>query len=83
MVIRREIFLLIFGVNGYNGSGLIFNFKNMATLTIDDNINLSKTHFTDIEELYLAIQEQLKFELNLQKKAQRAMDIDELELIDL
>lgn len=55
----------------------------MTTLTIDKPLNLSKTHFSNLEELYLIIQEQLKFEYNLQKKAYRAMNINELELIDL
>jgi hypothetical protein len=55
----------------------------MTTLTVDNALNLSKTHFSNIDELYLALQEQIKFENNLQKKANRAMNIDELELIDL
>jgi len=55
----------------------------MTTLTIDKPLNLNKTHFTNIEELYLILQEQLQFENNLQKKAHRAMNLDELELIDL
>jgi len=55
----------------------------MTILTIDKPLNLNRTHFSNIEELYLIIQEQLKFEYNLQQKAQRAMNINELELIDL
>lgn len=55
----------------------------MTVLTIDKQSNLSKTHFSDIEELYLILQEHIKFENNLQKKADIAMNIDELELIDL
>ena len=62
---------------------LVFNYWNMTILTIDKPLNLSKTHFSNLEELYLIIQEQLKFELNLQKKASKAMEINELELIDL
>jgi hypothetical protein len=55
----------------------------MTTLTIDKPINLTKTHFSNLEELYLIIQEKLSFENHLQKKAHRAMNINELELIDL
>jgi hypothetical protein len=55
----------------------------MTTLVIDKTINLTKTHFSNLEELYLTIQEQLNFENHLQKKANRAMNINELELIDL
>jgi hypothetical protein len=53
----------------------------MTTLTIDKG-ELSKTHFSDIEELYLNLQEHLKFEVNLQKKAKKGFDIEESELID-
>ena len=54
----------------------------MTTLTVDTGIELSKTHFDNIEELYLSLQEHLKFEANLQKKAEKALNIDESELID-
>jgi hypothetical protein len=55
----------------------------MSTLTIDEPVNLTKTHFSSLEELYFVIQEKLSFENHLQKKAHKAMNINELELIDL
>ena len=54
----------------------------MTILTIDKNIDLEKTNFSNIEELYLNLQEKLAFEVNLQEKAKRAIEIDEIELID-
>jgi len=44
----------------------------MTTLTVnDDNIVLSKSNFSSMEDLYLTLQEKLAFEINLQKKAER------------
>jgi len=60
-----------------------YNNYPMTTLTIDKNVKLSKTHFSSLEELYLTVQTELSFENNLQKKAERAMNINESELIDM
>jgi len=51
----------------------------MTTLTVESWFELTKTHFSNIEELYLNLQEHLKFEANLQKKAEKAINIDESE----
>ena len=54
----------------------------MTVITVDKEVKLSKNNFSSLEELYLAIQEKLLFEVNLQKKASRAYNINESELID-
>jgi hypothetical protein len=41
MVIGREIFL-IFWVNGYNRSGLIFKYKYMATIVVEVPDSIAK-----------------------------------------
>jgi hypothetical protein len=55
----------------------------MTTLTVEAPINLPKTHFKTLEELYYSLQNQLKFENDLQKKAEEAMFIDENKLLNL
>lgn len=55
----------------------------MTTLTIENNVELPKTNFQSIEELYFAIQKQISFEQELQEKALRWLEINESELIDL
>jgi len=54
----------------------------MVTITIDKSVNLEKTNFININELYLALQEKIAFENELQTQAERAMNINESELID-
>ncbi|USN58606.1 MAG: hypothetical protein H6767_00330 [Candidatus Peribacteria bacterium] len=54
----------------------------MTTITVDTNIQLPKNNFSSVEELYLALQQQLSFEIHLQNKAKQAMQIDEKDLVD-
>ncbi|MFZ3232886.1 MAG: hypothetical protein WA194_05140 [Patescibacteria group bacterium] len=54
----------------------------MTTITIDSPIGLSRTHFSDMEDLAAAV-EQWKFERELIEGAKKAATIPESELVNL
>jgi hypothetical protein len=55
----------------------------MTTLTIENSIHLEKSHFQSAEELYIALQDQLIFERDLQLSAQKAIDTPYENLVNL
>ena len=55
----------------------------MTTLTIENAIHLEKSHFQSVEELYIALQNQLIFERDLQLSAEEAVNTPYEDLINL
>lgn len=55
----------------------------MTTFTIETDIDIDQKHFKTAEDLYGALQEKITFEEKLQKWAQRALEMDESQLLNI
>ncbi|MDD5198055.1 MAG: hypothetical protein PHN60_04320 [Candidatus Gracilibacteria bacterium] len=55
----------------------------MTTITIDENISFSTTHFRSVKELYEKLRLQYEFEESLEKSAEKVMNTSYSELVNI